>query len=186
MKNKLSLCEPITYTPISDLILAPQKAVEQEAQLQPIKTGYLALGSRHGTMSNFTEVRKSIMPLGKVGLQNHQSGHCFLLGLNFRARNVHVDKKGWCHQLLYALFWTRKYSVLVNLTEVLPKHLLILRHLLEPTLVGYVSRTLARLAWLLQSGYRLHYPISYLSLVKWENRAEQGQRHGSHGGWNLG
>lgn len=67
MKNKLSLCEPITYTPISDLILAPQKAMEQEAQLQPIKTGYLALGSRHETMSNFTEVRKSIMPLGKVG-----------------------------------------------------------------------------------------------------------------------
>lgn len=67
MKNKLSLCEPITYTPISDPMLAPQKAVEQEAQLQPVKTGFLASRSRHGTMSSFTEVRKSIMPLGKVG-----------------------------------------------------------------------------------------------------------------------
>lgn len=42
MKNELSLCEPITYTPVSDPMLAPQKAVEQEAQLQPFKTGYLA------------------------------------------------------------------------------------------------------------------------------------------------
>lgn len=70
MKNKLSLCEPITYATVSDLMLAPQKAVGQEDQLQPIKTGYLgylASRSRHGTMSSFTEVRKSIMPLGKVG-----------------------------------------------------------------------------------------------------------------------
>lgn len=51
-------------------MLAPQRAVGQEAQLQPIKTGYLgylASRSRHGTMSGFTEVRKSIMPLGNVG-----------------------------------------------------------------------------------------------------------------------
>lgn len=67
MKNKLSLCEPITYTPISDPMLAPQKAVEQEAQRQPVKTGFLASRSSHGTMSSFSEVRKSIMPLGKVG-----------------------------------------------------------------------------------------------------------------------
>lgn len=78
---------------------------------------------------------------------------------------------------------------MVNLTEVLPKHFL--RHLLEPSLAGYESRTLARLAWHSRAK-RCHscpynqatgYITPCPACGPW---AKQGQKHNNHGGSSPG